>query len=152
MRREYCGPTAIAAVTASSLDEVRSKIYQLRRRYHDVRRDGSDKPITGMDFHEINSVMEALGWRVVGDQEYGSPSSHLTLRRFAKDFGDQGPFIADVGGHVVAISEGDLCDTKTVFPVPLKLALRLEEVREYRIQKWCRYERVLRRRAKATRK
>lgn len=145
MRREYCGPTAIAAVTGASLDGVRAEIYGQRRIQNDLRRDGRDKPIVGMHFAEINDVMAALGWRVVDKKEYDAPSSHLTLRRFAREYGDQGPFIVSVGGHVAAISHGDFCDTETAFPVPLKSALKLERVREYRIQNWCRYKCIDRR-------
>lgn len=140
IRKEYCGPTAIAAVTGCDLDSVRSAIYRHRRDIRDVQRDGSDKPIAGMLPEEINSVIEALGWR--GSNHTIYPFGRASLKSFVSNFRDQGPFIVGVQEHVVAISHGEFCDTNTVVPIRLTLALRRPEVRDYRVDYLTRYERI----------
>lgn len=117
--RVFCGPTAMSAVTGEPISVIRDAVRQASGKI--TKKDGSAWPVMGMHNKDLIAAMRLLGWRVAerwrerrrkGDKPY-------TLDAFAKDHGHDGPFIVNVTGHYVAISQGEFCDTATVLPKDL---------------------------------
>src|SRR5580658_4888108 len=122
--REYCGPTAMAAVTGAPMDDIRDAIRQARG--PEARRsDGGHMPIIGVSNKELLEAMELLGWGVVETMlstDYEGPTPHTKLR--LRDFLDmvqmrEGSYIVNVTGHYIAASEGEVCDTYTKLPIAI---------------------------------
>jgi hypothetical protein len=99
----YCGPTAMAAVTGEPISVIENTIHRVA--------------VTGMYDVELLAAMELLGFYVV--EQWNSNGVRYTLDRFAKEHGRDGPFIVAVTGHLVAISQGEFCDTSTMLPCDL---------------------------------
>jgi hypothetical protein len=149
-RREFCGPTAIAAVTGIHISDIRDAIHQARG---DIRAtSGAHMPIAGMNNKDLLATMAVLGWHV--SESWSAPKvvweavevnavvnrmrrknfKSYTLAEFAKEYGAGGPFIVNVTGHYVAISEGEFCDTYSEVPVDLDRAMK----RKGRAGKWIK--------------
>jgi Protein of unknown function (DUF3102) len=112
--RPYCGPTAMSAVTGRPVSEIGDAIRQASGKI--TKANGADWPIMGVDNDSLIKAMAFLGWNVV---EMGAEPTKYTLDEFAHDHGRRGPFIVNVTGHYVAISDGEFCDTFTKLPCDL---------------------------------
>jgi hypothetical protein len=93
-RREFCGPTAIAAVTGASLEEVRDAIRQERGPM--LRSDGGYMPIMGLSVVELLGAMDHLGWKVIQEDQCKDRAELkraklCTLGEFAENHGHGGP-------------------------------------------------------------
>lgn len=127
-RRHFCGPTAIAAVTGATFDEVYKKIRRVRSDRNGRVRDtaGRKVPIKGMGNFDLLLTMKRFGFKVKAKGSLGYP----TLRALLEDRGHLGPIIVNVTHHYIAVSRGMICDTFTKVPIPMmdypKLRVRVE--------------------------
>jgi hypothetical protein len=112
--RAFCGPTAMSAVTGRPVSEIADAIRQASGKI--TKANGADWPVMGVDNDSLIKAMALLGWNVV---EMGAEPTKYTLDDFAHDHGRRGPFIVNVTGHYVAISDGEFCDTFTKLPSDL---------------------------------
>lgn len=147
---EYCGPTAIAAVTGVSLRDVRETIYQARGS-HFLKSNGDRMPIIGMANTDLIATMALLGWHAVeemfnpvpimatGYRGHGAPRLYPTLLQFAEAHGARGPFIVEVTGHYIAVSHGELCDTRFRIPADLKMAVTRRGMPGRWVRHWWRF-------------
>jgi hypothetical protein len=115
--RAYCGPTAISAVTGEPISVIRDAIRQASGKI--ARANGSAWPITGVNNENLLAAMQLLGWQIVEQWSEPAAGGPYTLDSFARDRGNDGPFIVNVTGHYVAISQGEFCDPFTVLPKDL---------------------------------
>ena len=115
--RAFCGPTAMSAVTGLPISEIRDAIRQATGNI--TTTNGAAWPIMGVSDDHLIKAMVLLGWRVAESWSEPAPTRKYTLDEFARDHGDRGPFIVNVTGHYVAISEGEFCDTFTKLPCNL---------------------------------
>jgi len=144
-RREFCGPTAIAAVTGASLEEVRDAIRQ--ERGPELRSDGGYMPIMGLHNVEMLGAMDQLGWKVVEEDAWrdraelmaASRAKLCTLGEFAAEHGHDGPYIVNVTGHYVAISHGEFCDTRSILPVELDRAMKWKGLAGKWVKNWWKF-------------
>jgi hypothetical protein len=73
-------------------------------------------------------------------------SKRYTLDAFAKEHGDDGPFIVNVTGHYVAISNGEFCDPYVKRPKAFAEAFEgkwyggRKRKGSVGVQKWWRFE------------
>jgi hypothetical protein len=147
-KSDFCGPTAIAAVTGESLEDVRAAIHQVRGEGF-LAKNGNRMPITGMTNNELLKVMVELGWRGV---ECAVPEGqHWGLRKLERPFpklkefcqqrGSEGPFIVNVTGHYIAVGGGEVCDTRTRFPIEIERAMKRTGWAGAWVRNWWRFER-----------
>ena len=116
-QRSYCGPTAMSAVTGESISTIRDAVRQASGQIQ--RADGSAWPVTGVATEDMVSAMRLLGWQVAEQCHEPKDGKPYTLDAFARDHGHDGPFIVNVAGHYVAISQSEFCDPFTVLPKDL---------------------------------
>jgi hypothetical protein len=123
--RAFCGPTAISAVTGLPISQIRDAIRSAGGKK--LTADGRAHPIMGVSNADLLAAMEALGWRVVDKMQgvdYRLPAKERMKPYRLREFFDyaqmhEGPFIVNVTGHYIAVSEGEVCDTYTKLPIPL---------------------------------
>jgi hypothetical protein len=115
--KPFCAPTAIAAITGEPVSVVRDAIRQASGKM--LTSAGKAHPVMGVDNSSVLKAMALLGWHVVERRSVPSNAKRYTLDAFAKDHGDDGPFIVNVPGHYVTISNGEFCDTYTKGPQAL---------------------------------
>jgi hypothetical protein len=116
-RGAYCGPTAMAAVTGEPITSIHDAVRQASGKI--LRADGSAFPVTGVRNADLVRAMQLLGWLVAEQWQEQKGEKPYTLDEFAKDCGNGGPFIVNVTGHYVAISQGEFCDPFTAVPKDL---------------------------------
>lgn len=144
-QREFCGPTAIAAVTGASLEEVRDAIRQVRG--PTLRADGAYMPITGLPVVELLEVMDNLGWKVV-EEDLWQDRAELkraklcTLGEFAENHGHDGPYIVNVTGHYVAISQHEFCDTRSIMCTDLDRAMKWRGMAGKWVKNWWKFAQI----------
>lgn len=147
----FCGPTAIAAVTGLQGNDIRDAIRQARG---DIRNAaGGHMPVAGMSRKDLLATMDVLGWDVV--EEWHEPSRRqqvvgqgfdaklvrpdgykpLAFAAFLRERGDGGPFIVNVTGHYIAVSDGELCDADTC-PLPTEIDRYLARKRQRYAGSW----------------
>lgn len=166
----YCGPTAIMAVTGCLGSDVRDAVRQARGDIRDAT--GAHMPVMGMSNTDLLGAMAILGWAVA--EQWEAPEGKLKLvddpngdwigptgvRRsykrpagfkpaifsdFLRDRGNGGPFIVNVTGHYMAVSDGEVCDAYENF-LPREIERYLTRGKpKYRnawVWKWWRFELV----------
>lgn len=138
--REYCGPTAMAAVTGEPLAVIRDAIREVRGKR---AADGDWMPITGLSNSELVNAMIRLGWlpveKVETDNNY-SRHDKFTFGNFLQVHGYTGPFIVNVTNHYIAVSNGEVCDTHTRIPIEIK---RWKRARPGRwVKRWWRFAKI----------
>lgn len=141
-QREFCGPTAIAAVTGASLEDIRDAIRQ--ERGPERKSDGSHMPIMGLTVVELLGVMDHLGWKVIEEDSYKDRAELkraklCTLGEFAIAHGHDGPFIVNVTGHYVAISHDEFCDTRSIMCTDLDRAMKWKGVAGKWVKNWWKF-------------
>jgi hypothetical protein len=72
-----------------------------------------------MSNENLIEAMRLLGWHIAEQWNEPANGKPYTLDAFARDRGRDGPFIVNVTGHYVAISQSEFCDTATVLPKDL---------------------------------
>jgi hypothetical protein len=105
----------MSAVTGEPISVIRDAIRQASGKI--TRANGSAWPITGLSNRDLIPAMQLLGWNVA--EQWCANGKRYTLDAFAKDHGNDGPFIVNVTGHYVAISQSEFCDPFTVLPKDL---------------------------------
>jgi hypothetical protein len=104
----------MAAVTGEPISVVRNAIRLASGKV--FKTNGSAWPVIGMYNDELIRAMQQLDWYVIEQWSEAADSAPYTLDAFAVEHGDDGPFIVNVTGHYVAISQGEFCDTAAVLP------------------------------------
>lgn len=161
----YCGPTAIMAVTGLPGSDVVDAIRQVRG---DIRNAaGAREGIMGVSNEDLLAAMGLLGWMVVeswqapkGDaafrldpkgQWFGSRGErksrlpNLRFSKFATEHGVGGPFIVNVTGHYMAVSQGEVwCAATTSLPRDIsKFLAGRSRYRNAWVKNWWRFDRAI---------
>lgn len=164
----YCGPTAIMAVTGLPGSDVRDAVRQARGDIRDA--SGAHMPVMGMTNEDLLGAMKVLGWHVVEDwkapdgklrlvddprgQWHAGDGTRRSYKRpegfkpylfsdFLRERGAGGPYIVNVTGHYMAVSQGEVCDAYENF-LPREIERYLTRGKpKYRnawVWKWWRFE------------
>jgi hypothetical protein len=145
--KAFCGPTAVAAITGVPISVARNAIRQASGKI--VTKAGKAHPVMGVGNKAMLKAMASLGWNVA--EKWHKPAGftvkRYTLDAFAKDYGDDGPFIVNVPGHYVAISAGEFCDTYIKMPTALPEVLAKGHGKHKRlgaigVKQWWRFEKT----------
>ena len=141
-KSEFCGPTAIAAVTGASLEEVRDAIRQ--ERGPQLRSDGGYMPIMGLTVVELLGAMDHLGWKVIEEDKWCdraelTRAKLCTLGEFAYNRGHGGPYIVNVTGHFVAIGFDEFCDTRSIMVTDLDRAMKWRNMAGKWVKNWWKF-------------
>jgi hypothetical protein len=122
-RALYCGPTAICAVTGLPASRVLSAI-EIGRGEGARNAAGLPKGVRGMTIGEVSLALRRLGfitcrWEVEGEPTFAAYLDDLQANPLATAMR-----IARIRGHFLAVGPHgrDVCDTKTLQPVPAKRA------------------------------
>jgi hypothetical protein len=115
--RAFCGPTAMSAVTGEPISVIRDAVRQASGKI--TTANGAACPIAGVSNENLIAAMRLLGWHVVEQWSELADGKPYTLDDFARDRGHDGPFITNVTGHYVAISQSEFCDPFTCLPKDL---------------------------------
>jgi hypothetical protein len=121
---QWCGPTAIAAITGIAPEEVERAILSYRATHKPPKasRNMRGQLVRTLWWHEVEPVLRLLGWRAVETEP------HYRLRTFASWLrgrtGDQKPYLVLVTGHFVAVQAGWFVDTRFRQPIELKRLLK----------------------------
>jgi hypothetical protein len=107
----------MAAVTGEPVSVIRGAIRQAAGKISTA--NGSAWPVMGVSNENLIKAMKLLGWHITAEWNDTAIEGHYTLDQFAKDHGNDGPFIVNVTGHYVAISHGEICDPFTCLPKDL---------------------------------
>jgi hypothetical protein len=114
----WCGPTAISSITQTPISTIQKMVRRVRsdceKAYYGRRIKRDRKlPVRGMYKSEVVQVMKRLKFKTSEFKPYTG-----TLAAFCDDRAHLGPFIVQVTGHFVAVSQGMICDTWSKKPVP----------------------------------
>lgn len=139
-RSEFCGPTAIAAVTGEDFDTIRAAIRQASGKLE--TKDGRAHPVMGVRIEWLVAAMGFLGWRAVEHQATDNRRNRrdiFSLGDFLDAHGkDHASYIVNVTGHYYAIGNGEICDTFTKLPMDI---VRFRKRRKW-VHHWWRFERA----------
>ena len=115
-RRFYCGPAIIASITGLPISKVEAEIREYRNRTSRRRRPYEHKAmISGMQNHEVEAVLGALGLQLVRRFVFKEYGRRPTLNELVGDgwFEGRGPHLVQVTGHYVGVHGRTFIDTFT---------------------------------------
>jgi hypothetical protein len=152
-KRDYCGPTAMAAVTGLPLKNIREAIIE-QRDYRRVANGQRYLSITGLSPQDLLGAMDLLGWRLVERDDILQNRDLrprllrlpklMTLAEFCEQRGNGGPYIVSAGHHWQAISAGEFCDTFTMTPISIEIAMRPGKGRAGKwVKGWYRFDPII---------
>lgn len=167
----YCGPTAMMCVTGLPGSVIVDAVRQVRGNI--LSASGARMPVSGVSNKDLLATMDLLGWAV--EERYDEPSwrrvktpdprgkwhdghgGRFSYHRewdgeppqffadFLADRGSGGPYIVNVTGHYMAVSQGEVCDAATtVLPtdIPVYLKRGKFSYRQAWIRHWWRFEKI----------
>lgn len=109
VKRPYCGPVAIAALTGVPLSRIEKMIRRGRRGGYRAS-NGRRMPIKGTYHHEVHKVLKNLGCKVTAVKTYAS-----TFGAFCEDTRHiNAAFLVNVTGHYMVTAQGTYCDTSSL--------------------------------------
>jgi len=141
-RREFCGPTAMAAVTGADIDDIRDALRQASGKI--MTAAGAAHPVMGVGNDALVGAMALLGWSVTEEwkaepRNNNKPGYKASrLGDFLDERGNDGPFIVNVTGHYYAVSHGEICDTYTKLPTEISKFRR----RAKWVERWWKFSRA----------
>ena len=126
----FCGPTAIAAITGATPEDVERLVIAYRKTMPPPRRSmpKRGRPVSTMWLNEIAPIMGKLGWTLIDHRQ--AHCQRVTFAQWQRETrGKRGTSVVLVTGHFVAVSGDWFVDSCNRNPIPLsKAPLRRKRV------------------------